>query len=84
MDSSIFVWSASSSLRLLKFKSQGKKFHFNHLWVEEWEDYHFRVIRKCLFRVIDFVPTAKINEASSDVIICLEDHQYIQIIDKLN
>lgn len=84
MDPSIFVWSASSSLILLKFKNPKRKCHFNHLWIEEWEDYHFQVIRKCLSRVIDFVLTAEINEASSDAIICLQDHQYIKIIDKLN
>lgn len=84
LDPSIFVWSASSSLILLKFKSQREKWHFNHLWIEEWEDYHFQIIRKCLSRVTDFVLTTGINEASSDVIISRRNHRYRKIIDKLN
>lgn len=33
---------------------------------------------------MDFVLTAEINEASSDVVICPEDHRSIKITDKLN
>lgn len=33
---------------------------------------------------MDFVLTAQINEASSDVVICPEDHRSIRITDKLN
>lgn len=76
MDPSVFVWSASSALILLKFNSQEEN-ATNRLWLGEWEDYHFRVIRKSLSRVIDFVLTAEINEASSDLIICSKDRQYI-------
>lgn len=54
------------------------------MWIEEWKDYHFPVIRKCLSSVIYLFQTAKINEASSDVIICSKDHQYVKIIDKLS
>lgn len=64
MAPTVFVWSVSSSLRLLKFKRQGceekekKKRLFNRLWVKECEEYHFRIIRKCLPSVIVVVPTA--------------------------